>query len=87
MVDIEGSSTIITTIALLMLFMYFAANLAMVVLEKRISVTSLKSFNSGIVKILNKKGNPQGYKQARIYLCGSILSLFAFMAFLGFGYA
>ncbi len=87
MVNIESTSTIITTILLLILFMYFGANLAMVILEKRISVTSLKSLNSGLVEIINKKGNPQSYMQARVYLCGCIFSLFAFMAFLEFGYA
>lgn len=87
MVDIESTSTIITTVVLLILFMFFGANLAMVVLERKVSASSLKSLGVGLVNMLNKKENPNSYLQARIYLVGSVFSFLAFMAFSEFSHA
>ena len=67
--------------------MFFAANLGMIVLERKISTASLQAFGSGLAQMINKTDNPISYKQARFYMTGSALSLFAFMAVLEFGYA
>lgn len=67
--------------------MFFGINLGMVVLERKISTANGQTFVSGLVKMLNKIENPNSYKQTRIYLVGSVVSLLAFMALLEFGYA
>ena len=87
MVNIENTSTIIATIVLLILFMFFGVNLAMVALERKVSLSSLKLLLTGAAEMLRKKDNPNSYRQARVYLSGSLLSLLALMAFLEFGYA
>lgn len=87
MVNVESISVIISTVALLVLFMFFAANFAMIALESKMTTSSLQAVGSGLVKILNKSDNPTSYKQARIYLVGSVLSLLSFMVLLEFGYA
>ncbi|MFT2089951.1 hypothetical protein [Paraglaciecola sp. 2405UD69-4] len=87
MVNIENTSTIISTVILLILFMYFGVNLAMIVLERKISASSIQSLGSELAKMINETDNPDSYKQARIYLVGSVLSLLAFFALLEFGYA
>ncbi len=87
LVNIESTSVIISTVILLILFIFFAANLGMIVLERKISTASLQAFCSGLVRMFNKTDNPNSYKQARFYMIGSALSLFAFMALLKFGHA
>lgn len=87
LVNIESTAGIVATVTLLILFMFFAANLGMIVLEQKISIGSLQAFGSGLAKMLNKSDNPNSYKQARVYLVGSAVSFFAFMALLEFGYA
>ncbi|WP_022943674.1 hypothetical protein [Pseudoalteromonas ruthenica] len=87
MVNVESTSVIISTVILLILFMFFAANLGMLVLERKISTASLHAFASGLAQMINKKDNPSSYKQARVYMAGSVLSLFAFMTLFEFGYA
>ena len=87
MVNVESTSMIISTVIVLILFMFFGINLGMVVLERKISTASGQIFVSGLAKMLNKTDNPNSYKQARVYLVGSVFSLLAFMALLEFGYA
>ena len=87
MVNIESTPVIVSTVILLILFMFFGANLVMIALERKISTASLHVFCSGLAQIINKTNNPNSYKRARIYLVGSALSLFSFMALLEFGYA
>ncbi|MCC2616339.1 hypothetical protein LJ739_08815 [Aestuariibacter halophilus] len=87
MVNIQSTSVIISTVILLILFMFFAANLGMIILERKISTASLQAFGSDLAQMINKTDNPNSYKQARIYMVGSAFSLFAFMALLEFGYA
>ncbi|ALQ56801.1 hypothetical protein PI2015_3565 [Pseudoalteromonas issachenkonii] len=87
MVNIESTATIISTLFVLILFMFFGINLGMVVLERKISTASGQTFVSGLAKMLNKTENPHSYKQSRVYLVGSVVSLLAFMALLEFGYS
>jgi hypothetical protein len=87
LVNIESTPVIVATVTLLILFMFFAANLGMIVLERKISTASLQAFGSDLAKMFNKTDNPNSYKQARVYMVGSTLSIFAFMALLEFGYA
>ncbi len=64
-------------ISYLLLYMYFAVNLLMLVLEKKIKLSIYEPSQSlqKIVALTSRAQSPTDYLKARIYLWGTIVTL------------
>ena len=64
-------------IAYFLLYMYFSANLLMLVLEKKVKFVLSKPKNSfqNLLDLTSKELNPNDYIAARIHLWGTVVTL------------
>jgi hypothetical protein len=76
----------LTTIAILILFMFFGINLLMMVLERKLSLSDFKMARMQLSEMLSKTHNPKEYFLARVYFWGSIVTLIILMVFMEVSY-